>query len=269
MAVLVTAVAAGACSSGPAGHPSPSAHRSPSDSPIVSAEPSAGALPSPDLDFLLAQSSAVRFRSSDGVRLAGRLFGSGDTGVVLSHMIRSDQQPWWWMASLLADHGLVALAYDERGTCPGGPAGCSAGALDPGATDRDIIGAVAYLRSRGASRVIIGGASLGGTASLWAAAKHPGLVDGVFTLSAVPFFPPFDITAKVIAAIEAPKLLAAGARDSSAGPYVSGWKRAAAPPVEAVVLPTAAHGTDLFADPDFSARVRSLVLMFCERLASG
>src|SRR6266511_5880441 len=120
VAVLVTAVAAGACRPGPAGHPSPSAHRSPSDSPIVSAEPSAGALPSPDLDFLLAQSSAVRFRSSDGVRLAGRLFGSGDTGVVLSHMIRSDQQPWWWMASLLADHGLVALAYDERGTCPGG-----------------------------------------------------------------------------------------------------------------------------------------------------
>jgi len=269
VAVLVTVVGVGACSSGPAGHSKPPAHGMPSDSPIVSAEPSAEALPSPDLDFLLAQSSAVRFRSTDGVRLAGRLFGSGDTGVVLSHMLRSDQQPWWWMASLLADHGLMVLTYDERGTCPGGPAGCSGGTLDPGATDRDLLGAIGELRSRGASRVIVGGASLGGTASLWVGAKHPGLVDGVFTLSAVPFFPPFDITAKVIAAIDDPKLFVAGARDSAAGPYVSGWKRAAAPPVEAVVLPTATHGTDLFADPDFSARVRSLVLTFCERLARG
>jgi pimeloyl-ACP methyl ester carboxylesterase len=269
-ALMALVVVAASCSSGSAGTSSPSV--SGPLSPTIrhsSAAPSAAALPSPGLDFILAQSTAVRFRSSDGVRLSGRLFGSGDTGVVLSHMLQSDQEPWWWMASLLADHGLMALTYDERGTCPGGPVGCSAGTLDPGATDRDILGAIQYLRSRGAQRVIVGGASLGGTASLWVAAKHAASVAGVLTLSAVPFFPPFDITSKVIGQIDAPKLFVAGELDEQAGPYVPQWKRAAAPPVQAVVLPTGTHGTDLFADPDFSARVRTEILGFCERIAGG
>jgi dienelactone hydrolase len=272
-ALAVAALTVG-CSSGtvdlsgsPTAGDTASATSSSGPSAPASSSPAGSGFSTPDVASLVAGSTVVRFRSSDGVRLSGRLFGSGHTGVVLSHMIRSDQQPWWWMASVLADHGIMTLTYDQRGTCPGGPAGCSAGTLDPGATDQDILGAVDYLRSRGADRVIIGGASLGGTASLWVAAKHPEAVDGVFTLSAVPFFPPFDITGKVIAAIGDPKLFVAGERDPSAGPYVAGWKRAARPPVQAVVLPTSTHGTDLFADPDFSVRVRSVVLRFCRRIA--
>ena len=206
----------------------------------------------------------MRFRSSDGVRLSGRVFGDGDVGVVLTHMLRSDQEPWWWMASILGDHGFTALTYDVRGTCPGGAAGCSGGSIDSGATDRDILGAVAFLRDRGATTVVIGGASLGGIASLWAASKHPDAVDGVFSLSAVSYLPPYDLTAKVIHAIRAPKLFVAGANDSSAGPYVAGWKQASTPPVRAVVLPTSTHGTDFFDDPEFSARVRSEILEFVE-----
>jgi pimeloyl-ACP methyl ester carboxylesterase len=209
----------------------------------------------------------VTFESSDGIRLAGRVFGSGTTAVVLSHMIRSDQEPWWWMASILADHGFTALTYDSRGTCPGGVGGCSHGRLNPGAVDRDILGAAAYLREHGAERVVIGGASLGGTASLWVASKHPDAVDGVFTLSAVSFFPPYDITGGVIRAIRAPKLFVAGANDPSAGPYVPKWRRAATPPVRAVVLDSGTHGTDFFDDQDFSASVRSTILRFVQGIA--
>jgi pimeloyl-ACP methyl ester carboxylesterase len=209
----------------------------------------------------------VTFESSDGIRLAGRVFGSGTTAVVLSHMIRSDQEPWWWMASILADHGFTALTYDSRGTCLGGVGGCSHGRLNPGAVDRDILGAAAYLREHGAERVVIGGASLGGTASLWVASKHPDAVDGVFTLSAVSFFPPYDITGGVIRAIRAPKLFVAGANDPSAGPYVPKWRRAATPPVRAVVLDSGTHGTDFFDDQDFSASVRSTILRFVQGIA--
>jgi hypothetical protein len=107
------------------------------------------------------------------------------------------------------------------------------------------------MRDRGATTVVIGGASLGGIASLWAASKHTDAVDGVFSLSAVSYLPPYDLTAKVIHAIRAPKLFVAGANDSSAGPYVAGWKQASTPPVRAVVLPTSTHGTDFFDDPEF------------------
>ncbi|HXJ66388.1 MAG TPA: alpha/beta hydrolase [Actinomycetota bacterium] len=232
--------------------------------------PTSGPAPfeTPSDDSLIANSTAITFPSADGARLAGRLFGEGTTGVVLSHMLDSDQEPWWWMASVLADHGFVALTYDSSGTCPGGPEGCSHGRLDPGSVQRNILGAAAYLRAHGAKRVVIGGASLGGTASLWVASKHPDAVDGVFTLSAVPFFPPYDITARVIHAISDPKLFVAGANDPSAGPYVPGWKRAATPPVRALVLETATHGTDLFGDEDFSATVRSEILRFVQGVAS-
>ena len=216
----------------------------------------------------MAASRPVRFRSSDGVPLAGRLFGSGPVGVVLSHMLDSDQEPWWWMASILADHGFAVLTYDNRGTCPGGPAGCSGGRIDSGATDRDILGAVAFLRGHGAKTVIAGGASLGGIASLWVASKHPDAVDGVFSLSAVSYFPPFDLTDRVIHAIRVPKLFLAGANDSSAGPYVEGWRAASTPPVRAVVLPSATHGTDFFDDPEFSARVRTEILRFVQGVAA-
>jgi pimeloyl-ACP methyl ester carboxylesterase len=224
-------------------------------------------LPTPDEEFILAQSVPVLFPAADGVRLAGRVFGSGTTGVVLSHMLDTDQEPWWWMASLLADHGYTVLTYDRRGVCPGGPAGCSEGPDDPGGVDLDIRGAIRYLRSRGATKVMIGGASLGGTASIWVASKHPDDVDGVFTLSAVPFFPPFDITSPVIHAIRVPKLFVAGERDGSAGPAVPEWEQASTEPVQAVVLPTATHGTDLFYDQDFSAQVRSLILSFVQGVA--
>jgi pimeloyl-ACP methyl ester carboxylesterase len=264
---LVLAVAACSQAGDPASSPRgtvPSISTGASPSAVASpVEP----LPTPDEDFLLAQSVPVHFPAADGVRLAGRVFGSGDTGVVLSHMLDTDQQPWWWMASLLADHGYTVLTYDRRGVCPGGPAGCSEGPDDPGGVDLDIRGAIRYLRSRGATKVLIGGASLGGAASLWVASKHPGDVDGVFTLSAVPFFPPFDITAPVIRAIRAPKLLVAGERDASAGPAVPEWKAASTPPVRAVVLPTATHGTDLFDDPEYSAQVRSEILSFVQGVA--
>jgi pimeloyl-ACP methyl ester carboxylesterase len=226
-----------------------------------------GPLQTPSDDSLIANSTAVTFASADGARLSGRLFGEGTTGVVLSHMLDSSQEPWWWMASILADHGFMALTYDSSGTCPGGPEGCSHGRVDPGAVQRNILGAAAFLRAHGANRVVIGGASLGGTASLWVASKHPDAVDGVFTLSAVSFFPPYDITSRLIHGIAAPKLFIAGRDDPSAGPYVAGWKRAATPPVRAVVLASATHGTDLFDDEDFSATVRSTILRFVQGVA--
>ena len=50
---------------------------------------------------MLVGSNAVHFRSDDDVMLAGRLFGSGPTVVILSHMgpTGNDQTEWWPMAT--------------------------------------------------------------------------------------------------------------------------------------------------------------------------
>ncbi|HEU4831977.1 MAG TPA: hypothetical protein VFU18_04640 [Actinomycetota bacterium] len=65
-------------------------------------------------------SESVRFRGAGGVRLEGRVFGSGDVGVVLGHMRPGDQSQWLGFVALLADRGYMVLTYDRRGVCPGG-----------------------------------------------------------------------------------------------------------------------------------------------------
>ncbi|HKZ76468.1 MAG TPA: alpha/beta hydrolase, partial [Actinomycetota bacterium] len=119
----------------------------------------------------LAASEAVTFTSADGVKLEGRLFGDGPVGVVLSHMLPADQTSWWDFARKLSEGGYMALAFDFRGFCPGGDAGCSEGDKDIGALWQDVVGAIGFLRSEGATQVMLVGASMGGTASLVAAAQ--------------------------------------------------------------------------------------------------
>ena len=65
------------------------------------------------------------------------------------------------MSVLLADEGYRILTYNRRGVCPGGYRGCSEGDGDRNEGWTDVVGAVAFLRSRGSDRVVIGGASWG------------------------------------------------------------------------------------------------------------
>lgn len=119
---------------------------------------------------------ATRFKASDGVRLEGRLFGGGSVGIVLSHQGNPDdnQTQWFAVADRLAEHGYLVLTYNTRGICPRGGAGCSRGAYDLSKNWMDIIGAYRFLKSRGAERVVLMGASVGAMGSLVAAGK-PGI----------------------------------------------------------------------------------------------
>jgi pimeloyl-ACP methyl ester carboxylesterase len=135
-----------------------------------------------------AGSREITFESSDGVTLAGRLFGpaEGSAGVVLAHMSPSDQSAWYFFADRLGRRGYRVLTFNFRGYCPGGDAGCSDGEKNPPAIWQDVEGAVEALRSEGATRIGLVGASMGGTASLVVASKEGKGVDVVITLSAPP-----------------------------------------------------------------------------------
>ena len=237
--------------SGPS-RPAPPASISPS--PQVTSE-----FPTFSRSEALAMSDPVRFRGAGGVRLEGRVFGLGDVGVVLGHMRPGDQSQWFGFAALLADQGYAVLTYDRRGVCPGGDLGCSDGnASDSGW--QDLAYAVDLLREHGASRVVVGGASLGAMESMYALSR--GLdADGLIWLSGVDLYGGVPVTRQV-RAVRVPKLLSAGEFDSDAAELRPAVERAAPPPTQVVLLDTGEHGTDIleFGDPAVADEFRQAVL---------
>ncbi len=110
----------------------------------------------------------VTFVASDGVRLRGTLLGAPEARatVILVHGFKSTRDEMAPYASFLRDAGYAVLLYDSRGC------GASDGVFGVGATeDRDVRGAVSFVRSRGAARVAVLGVSLGAGAALLAAER--------------------------------------------------------------------------------------------------
>jgi pimeloyl-ACP methyl ester carboxylesterase len=214
----------------------------------------------------LAASRQVTFASADGVRLSGRLFGEGRVGVVLSHMLPADQTSWWDFARELAGKGYLALTYDFRGYCPGGDAGCSQGRRDIAAIWRDVLGAIDEVRSAGATRVTLLGASMGGTASLVAASK-PGVdVAAIVTLSAPTSIEGLVADADTLATVRAAKLFVAGTGDPQAAESAQELYRSAPQPKRVDVVTSNDHGTDLLTGNQ-SGVLRTTILNYLAQFA--
>ena len=199
----------------------------------------------------------VAFTTADNVQLSGHLFGEGDVGVVLSHMRPADQESWWPFARVLKDRGYLALAFDFRGY------GDSGGELQIEQLDMDVEAAVDYLLARGASKVFLIGASMGGTASLKAASRRD--VAGVITLSAHPSLDGLDAR-EDLKQVTAPKLLIA-ARDDTNGFYarsVALLDQTSPEPGEKQIVDGSAHGTDMLSGGS-GPRVQGLMVDFLKR----
>ena len=202
--------------------------------------------------------------TEDGLDLDARLFPAAssvpDRGkriVILLHMYAADQRGWFAFAGELQAFGIDALTLDFRGF------GASSGEKDPGETDRDVRAAVAFARGRGYERIVLVGASMGGTAAIVAAADTP--VDGVVALSAPVEMRSLDAEA-VVAAVRAPLTLVAAEGDLSAAESLRDLaERAGLRDDEVLLTPGRAHGTDLLATPA-GERVRAWVLGFLERV---
>jgi dienelactone hydrolase len=117
-----------------------------------------GPIPAPTTTPAIPQRT-VTFPAADGVTLTGRLFGAGgSTAVILSNMGDNNPLPWQAFAPLLAARGYVVLTYSFRyplrtnSFTPAMAAG----------TVPDLLGAVAFAKTSGATRIVLIGASLGG-----------------------------------------------------------------------------------------------------------
>ena len=213
----------------------------------------------------IAASTAVSFRSPDGVKLAGRVFGDGQVGVVLAHMFPADQTSWWAFARILAPKGFTVLTFDFRGYCPGGVAGCSEGQRDVAAMWQDVLGAVDFMMARGLVRVMLVGASMGGTASLIAAAQPGVPVVAIVALSAPQSFEGLTADPTVLGNVTAAKLFVAGNSDpTGAATAAQAMYEESPPPKRVEIFTSSDHGTDLLTGNQ-SGRVQTLIIGYLEQ----
>lgn len=174
--------------------------------------------------------------------LDARVFGDGETGVILAHMRPADQTSWFPLATDLAQTGdYTALTFDFRGH------GESTGEKEFNRVDTDLQAALDYMREDlGIEKVFLVGASMGGTATLIVAAREP--VDGVVSLSSLAFFQEVDALGTV-SEIIAPKLFISAKDDVPAMRSLEQFMLNSTDPKEQEIYPGSAHGTDLFAEP--------------------
>lgn len=215
----------------------------------------------------------VLFPAADDVTLAGTLFGEGETAVVLSHMGRGGdtQEDWYGVAAALADRGFTALTYNRRGVCLAGEGSedCSEGSDDLRASWKDVVGAVTYLESRGAHRVVLVGASIGAISSLLAAASGRIEPAGLIEFGGINRASGYDFTPAQIARIPGSKIFASSRGDIYGG-AASGreWYRWASEPKRLVILPGDEHGTDMLVEGEPTAgKLERLIVDFVADVA--
>lgn len=192
------------------------------------------------LDDIL-ESHTVEFDTPDGVTITGELYGIGDTAVIFSVM--GDCDPGWReFAKLTAAQGLSALTYQWRGC------------RDTGSTNEtelklfvdDLRGAINFMREKGAKKIILAGASLGGCASTKLAVESG--ADGLIVLASPPEISQwgFAITSADLNT-DIPKLFITAENDDTvSADETRALFDLAAEPKEWQTYPGTAHGTDLF-----------------------
>ena len=197
----------------------------------------------------------ARFRTADGATLRGAVLGHGKTGVVFAHQLDGDRCQWLAFARELRAKGYRALVFDMRGY------GSSTG-LDGTYPDRDVTAAAKELRRRGATKIVLVGASMGATGVVVAAPAIKPTVAGVVELSAPTAFggvSALDAARK----LRSPALFVAGRDDAAFAPATRALYRAAATmDKRLVVAPSALHGVDLLSLP----AVKKAVLAFVDRV---
>ena len=195
------------------------------------------------------RSRVVRFRAADRVRLIGVMVGRGPRGVVLAHQgggAPPNLCSWIPYARQLARAGFRVLAFDHRNSGSSARVGSPTRAWR---VDLDVRGAVAELRRRGATSVVLGGASLGGTAVLAAAAHIAPAVNGVVSFSAPAQFVNVDALAAVRASSVPSLFVSAEADEDFADAARRFFDASPARDKRLEIVPGGRHGAPLLRDP--------------------
>jgi pimeloyl-ACP methyl ester carboxylesterase len=206
---------------------------------------------------------AVTFPAADGVSLHGKLFGHGTTTVVLSNMGDNDPAEWEAFAPLLAARGYSVLSYSFRY-----PAYTNSFTPTMAVqTVPDLTGAVAFARQRGAQRIVLIGASLGGITTGKLAAQLR--ATSVVIISAEQDLVGYGLACSPaeLAAMTQPKLFIASQDDTNtAYSDTQSFFANAPPPKQFHLFPGDVHGVHLF-DTVHGNELRDLLLTFVSSTA--
>lgn len=252
-AVLLVGTALAGCGGGGGGNDS--ADKSPdAGAAVKKAEAAAQAAPTQGDDFGCltpeqAKAGSIVFKSAAGSPTGGFLTGSGNTGIVLAHQVDGNVCQWKDKAVELGKAGFRVLAVNNT----------------TGDAAAEIEGAAALLRTEGAWKLLLMGASKGGTATLEAAAHMPLKPDAVVSLSAPEQYGPMDaLTAAKSLAV--PVLYMAGDQD---GTFATAARELSAASTKAPedrlvsVKGSTAHGVALLAAPDNWETVLAFLKKYC------
>lgn len=198
----------------------------------------------------------VSFPAPDGGLVYADVYGKGERGVVLAHGARFNKESWAKQAHALAEAGFRVVAIDFRGY--GKSRGPGQGDIYTAPLFLDVLAAVRYLRTSGATTVsVIGGSMGGGAAGKAVTEAKPGEIDRLVLLAAQSDGPPDKLSGR--------KLFIVARQDASgSGPRLPGIRaqyEKAPEPKELVVLDGSAHAQFLF-ETDQAGRLMKEILRF-------
>lgn len=198
-----------------------------------------------------ARDTVAHFQADDGTRLEGVVAGHGPAGVVLAPQSWQTLCGWLPFARRLGDLGFRAMAVD----LPLLP-------LQNASWDRYLAAAVTHIRGRGATSVVLLGASLGGAASMVASANVVPPVDGVVSFSGERRVAGLD-SDRAVTTSSVPLLIIASESDRYLNSHDARalYTESAAADKQLLILPGSAHGTAILDGPD-RTRIRALVVGF-------
>jgi dienelactone hydrolase len=196
----------------------------------------------------------VWFTDKAGAGIGGVEVGTGTTGVVMAHMAGSDSCDWLPYGAELAATGYRVLAFDFGGC------GVSEDLPASEGLDADIVAAAAFLRSEGATTIVLMGASMGAAASIVAATEVTPAPAAVVSLSAPMSYESVNASAAA-PNLSVPVVFAAASQDP--GFAYSAQSLYAATPGAAkkiVITDGYEHGTALLSEAaDGSDKVRAAI----------
>lgn len=190
-----------------------------------------------------AKAGSVTFPSSDGQDVEGFRTGAGSTGLVLAHQADGDVCQWVPDALDLAKDGYQVLAVNSAGS-----------------EVRELTAAAAYLRTRGVTRLLLVGASKGGTSVLSAAGSIRPEVDAVVSLSAPSDYTGMDAST-VVPNLTMPVFYMAAEGDTAFADSTKALSKATkkAEENDLYIVGGANHGVSMLSDPENYAKVKAFL----------
>ena len=196
----------------------------------------------------------VRFPTDTGALLIGTLYGHGKTAIIFANQTDSFQQSWTPLAQSFAAKGYMTLTFEYQGLHG------SAGDRYASAYAKNVVSAVQFAKTQGATRVALVGASIGGLAVVAAAARTNALA--IVSISGPGEWSGIGTADDYLQDLRIPKLFAAAQLDGSAD-SVQHMYAVALQPKQLQMYTGSAHGVELV-DRSDDGPFNRLVLTFIQ-----